>query len=141
MWSEETPDKHCKNGIFYYMDGKLACQQLCEADSGCVGIAWSQSFEIYCYLCHDDILSNACCNYGFYRNPGNGEVHSICLKLFIDFYCCFSYCYYYISQVFNVFFKPATLIDATTVVLVQTLTVKQNVLVQEDSQETHAIQH
>jgi hypothetical protein len=85
MWSEETPDKHCKNGIFYYMDGKLACQQLCEADSGCVGIAWSQSFEIYCYLCHDDILSNACCNYGFYRNPGNGEVHSICLKLFIDF--------------------------------------------------------
>ena len=79
MWSEETPDKYCKTSTY---DGKtydkLACQKLCEADSGCVGIAWS-STQTVCYLCQNDILSTAANGYGFYRKPlGNNEVHSIC---------------------------------------------------------------
>ncbi len=80
MWSEETPYKYCKDSTF---DGKayeqLPCQKLCEADSGCVGIAWSSGVtNSGCYLCQNDILSTATSSYGFYRKPGNNEVHSKC---------------------------------------------------------------
>jgi hypothetical protein len=80
---EETPDSYCdnagnKNQIFY---DQLSCQKLCEEDSGCVGINWTQYQDSHCYLCQDDILrlGNGFNRYGFYRKPlGNSYVHSIC---------------------------------------------------------------
>ena len=83
LWPEETPNKLCMN----MKNGKeldhLPCQNLCEADAGCVGISVTQTRNDYvtqtkCFLCQDDILSTAGANYGFYRKPlGNNEVHYI----------------------------------------------------------------
>ena len=80
MWSKETPDKYCHNNTY---GGKnfapLQCQELCETDSSCVGIAWSSVGSQVCYLCQNDTLSDAANGYGFYRNPfGNNEVQAIC---------------------------------------------------------------
>ena len=81
-WSVETPNSFCEHANFIddcvheYCD-QLECQTLCEADSGCVGIAWNFAVGT-CYLCQDDILSDDSHN-GFYRKPlGNNEVHSKC---------------------------------------------------------------
>ena len=56
---------------------QLACQTLCEADFGCVGVAWSDQTGMgTCYLCQDDILSQTGNNYWFYRRPqGNNELY------------------------------------------------------------------
>ena len=86
-WSEETPKKYCPHphgrddGKYY---DQLECQKLCEANAGCVGIAWAQNAKSKCILCNEDHLVETP-YYGFYRKPiGNNEVHSICQKCFIN---------------------------------------------------------
>ena len=79
-WSVETPRKYCPRGTDdgeYY--GQLECQKLCEADAGCVGIAWAQDqTNSKCILCTDNFLTDSL-YYGFYRKPlGNNYVHTIC---------------------------------------------------------------
>ena len=79
LWTKEISNKYCKSNIY---DGKvygqLACQKLCEADSGCVGVTWTQAVSSGCFICQDDMLSNSGNDYGFYRRPlGKNDVYSI----------------------------------------------------------------
>ena len=78
-WSEETPNKSCKNHtIDWKIYGQLACQKLCTANSGCVGINWKRNQDSLCGVCQDDVLYNPDNDYGFYRKPtGNNEVYYI----------------------------------------------------------------
>ena len=93
-WSEETPKKYCphphgRNDGKYY--DQIECQKLCEADAGCVGIAWAENTKSKCILCKREYLIDVP-NYGFYRNPlGNNEVHCIryiCLMYNVLLYYC-----------------------------------------------------
>ena len=49
---------------------QLQCQDLCEADIGCVGISYSYKLGMtqHCFLCKDDTLGRAKNEFGFYRN-------------------------------------------------------------------------
>ena len=54
------------------MSNQIQCQGKCEAISPCKGISYSHKAGStnYCYVCKDDVLSNASNDFGFYRNPG-----------------------------------------------------------------------
>ena len=82
MWSEEAPNKYCINKInegFEDIRTLLACQKFCQAHSSCIGISWTLSGNSGCFLCRDDVLSDATGSYGFYRKPlGTNNVQSTC---------------------------------------------------------------
>ena len=80
------PDKWCSNNVYggkFNNDStdELACQNLCEADSGCFGFVSNikdmpQNYK--CFLCQDDELSDSTSNFEFHRKPlGNNDVQSI----------------------------------------------------------------
>ena len=70
-WVVEAPDRLCKNSVLGgYVDNQLECQNLCTDSEECVGISYSQKVTTACYVCRDDILSDASLGYGFYRTPG-----------------------------------------------------------------------
>ena len=78
-WYEELPDRYCpenkRGSTGNGPAGQLQCQKECEADPGCVGIAWTQNYRSICLLCQDDVLDDFDLNYGFYRRPqGNIKV-------------------------------------------------------------------
>ena len=78
LWLKETPDKYCPNNKYNGDKSydQLTCQKLCEAESSCVGIAFTQTRTSLCFLCLDDGLDSFSLNYGFYRQPlGNSKVH------------------------------------------------------------------
>ena len=70
-WPKESSDNMgCQNSNIHGIGhDQLACQEFCEMDSGCVGVAWSSHSDTLCYLCQDDNLEGVCCGYGFYRKP------------------------------------------------------------------------
>ena len=71
LWSSELPDATCENSISYYTNlSQPDCQELCEKQSGCIGISYSQTGKS-CYLCNDSIVREDGNGYGFHRNPGN----------------------------------------------------------------------
>ena len=70
-WPEEAKDKSCANNRKTFADvyTLLECQQFCEAEINCVGIAYSLQ-RTWCFVCKDDHISDAANGYGFYRRPG-----------------------------------------------------------------------
>ena len=74
-----SANRYCANSTVHRnVTTQIDCQELCEAVVGCPGISYSNKNEMthLCYVCHDEILSVAGNDFGFYKRLVNATTGS-----------------------------------------------------------------
>ena len=67
MWRREAEDKFCSNSKMHNnVQSQIGCQSLCLEATECVGISYTSEYPSYCYLCHNDELTDTF-EFAFYR--------------------------------------------------------------------------
>ena len=88
MWLLEAYARTCDgNNIKHIEPDRLECQKLCELNTDCVGISYTNS-ELYqdvCYVCLDDILTSDNDGFDFYRKEG-----MYCTPMFFEIFKIYS---------------------------------------------------